>query len=63
MDETGEASDPNPTSRATGSDPRLRAKALGHDPAGERMALRNSITVAQLCEEYQQEIMVNRQGR
>ena len=32
----------------------LRAKALGQDPAGEKMALRTGITVAQLCDEYQQ---------
>jgi site-specific recombinase XerD len=30
----------------------LRAKALGHDPAGDRMALRTGMTVAQLCDEY-----------
>jgi hypothetical protein len=30
----------------------LRARALGEDPAGARMALRNSMTVAQLCDEY-----------
>jgi integrase len=30
----------------------LRAKALGQDPAGERMALRNGMTVAELCDEY-----------
>ena len=32
----------------------LRAKALGQDPAGEKMALRNGMTVGQLCDEYQQ---------
>jgi integrase len=32
----------------------LRAKALGQDPAGEKMALRTGITVAQLCDEYSQ---------
>ena len=32
----------------------LRATALGQDPAGERMALRTGMTVAQLCDEYQQ---------
>jgi integrase len=31
----------------------LRAKALGQDPAGERMALRNGPTIAELCDEYQ----------
>jgi integrase len=30
----------------------LRAKALGQDPAGEKMALRNGMTVAELCDEY-----------
>jgi hypothetical protein len=30
----------------------LRAKALGQDPAGDKMALRNGMTVAQLCDEY-----------
>ena len=30
----------------------LRAKALGQDPAGEKMALRSGITIAQLCDEY-----------
>jgi integrase len=30
----------------------LRAKALGQDPAGEKRALRNGMTVAQLCDEY-----------
>ena len=30
----------------------LRAKALGQDPAGEKMALRSGMTVAQLCDEY-----------
>lgn len=30
----------------------LRAKALGQDPAGEKMTLRNGMTVAQLCDEY-----------
>jgi hypothetical protein len=30
----------------------LRAKALGQDPAAERMALRNGMTVAELCDEY-----------
>src|SRR5580693_8086537 len=30
----------------------LRARDLGEDPAGARMALRNSMTVAQLCDEY-----------
>jgi integrase len=30
----------------------LRAKALGQDPAGEKMALRTGMTVAQLCDEY-----------
>jgi hypothetical protein len=32
----------------------LRAKALGQDPAGEKMALRTGISVAELCDEYQQ---------
>ena len=32
----------------------LRAKALGEDPASVRMALRTGMTVAQLCDEYQQ---------
>ena len=32
----------------------LRAKALGQDPAGDKMALRSGLTVAQLCDEYQQ---------
>jgi integrase len=32
----------------------LRDVTLGKDPAGERMALRNAMTVAQLCDEYQQ---------
>jgi integrase len=32
----------------------LRAKALGQDPSAERMALRNGMTVAELCDEYQQ---------
>ena len=32
----------------------LRAKALGQDPAGEKMALRNGMTVAELCDEYAQ---------
>ena len=32
----------------------LRAKALGQDPAGEKMALRSGLTVAELCDEYQQ---------
>jgi hypothetical protein len=30
----------------------LRAVTLGEDPAGERHALRNALTVAQLCDEY-----------
>ena len=30
----------------------LRARALGQDPAGEKMALRSGLTVAQLCDEY-----------
>jgi integrase len=30
----------------------LRAKALGQDPAGEKIALRNGITIAELCDEY-----------
>jgi integrase len=30
----------------------LRAKALGQDPAGERMALRGGMTIAELCDEY-----------
>jgi hypothetical protein len=30
----------------------LRAKALGQDPAGEKMALRNGMTIAELCDEY-----------
>jgi Arm DNA-binding domain len=30
----------------------LRARDLGEDPSTERMALRNSMTVAQLCDEY-----------
>jgi integrase len=30
----------------------LRAKALGQDPAGDRMALRNGMTIAELCDEY-----------
>jgi integrase len=30
----------------------LRAKALGHDPAGDKMALRTSMTVAELCDQY-----------
>lgn len=30
----------------------LRAKALGQDPAGEKMALRSGMTVAELCDEY-----------
>jgi integrase len=30
----------------------LRAKALGQDPAGDKMALRNGMTVAELCDEY-----------
>jgi integrase len=30
----------------------LRARDLGEDPAGARMTLRNSMTVAQLCDEY-----------
>jgi hypothetical protein len=32
----------------------LRDVTLGKDPAGERQALRNALTVAQLCDEYQQ---------
>ncbi len=31
----------------------LRAKALGQDPAGDKMALRSGMTVAELCDEYQ----------
>jgi hypothetical protein len=30
----------------------LRAKALGQDPAREKMALRNGMTISQLCDEY-----------
>jgi hypothetical protein len=30
----------------------LRAKALGQDPAGDKMALRTGISVAELCDEY-----------
>jgi site-specific recombinase XerD len=30
----------------------LREVALGHDPSAERKAIRNSLTVAQLCDEY-----------
>jgi integrase len=30
----------------------LRARALGQDPAGEKMALRNGMTVADLCDQY-----------
>jgi integrase-like protein len=30
----------------------LRAKALGQDPAGEKMALRTSMTVGELCDLY-----------
>jgi len=30
----------------------LRAKALGQDPAGDKMALRNGMTVAELCGQY-----------
>jgi site-specific recombinase XerD len=30
----------------------LRAKALGQDPAGDKMALRNGMTVTELCDEY-----------
>jgi integrase len=30
----------------------LMAAALGQDPSGERMALRNSMTMEQLCDEY-----------
>jgi integrase len=30
----------------------LRAKALGQDPAGEKMALRNGMTVGELCDMY-----------
>ena len=30
----------------------LRAQGLGQDPAGEKMALRTGMTVAQLCDEY-----------
>jgi hypothetical protein len=30
----------------------LRAKALGQDPAGDKMALRNGMTVAELCDQY-----------
>jgi integrase len=30
----------------------LRARDLGEDPAGTRKALRNSMTIAQLCDEY-----------
>jgi integrase len=30
----------------------LRAKALGQDPAGDKMALRSGMTLAQLCDEY-----------
>jgi Phage integrase, N-terminal SAM-like domain len=30
----------------------LRAKALGQDPAGEKMALRSGLTIAELCDEY-----------
>ena len=32
----------------------LREVALGEDPSAQRMALRNSLTVAQLCDEYMQ---------
>jgi hypothetical protein len=30
----------------------LREVALGNDPSAERKAIRNSLTVAQLCDEY-----------
>jgi len=30
----------------------LRAKALGQDPAAEKMALRNGMTVGELCDQY-----------
>jgi integrase len=30
----------------------LRAKALGQDPAGDKMALRNGMTIEELCDEY-----------
>jgi integrase len=30
----------------------LRAKALGQDPAGEKMALRSGMTIAELCDQY-----------
>jgi site-specific recombinase XerD len=30
----------------------LRARDLGEDPTAERMALRNAMTIAQLCDEY-----------
>jgi integrase len=30
----------------------LRARDLGEDPAGERQALRNALTVSELCDEY-----------
>ena len=38
----------------------LREVALGKDPSGERMALRNSITVAQLCAEYETDMQSGR---
>jgi integrase len=34
----------------------LRAVALGDDPSAERMAQRNSMTVAQLCEKYIEDV-------
>jgi integrase len=30
----------------------LRAKALGQDPAGDKMALRTGMTIAELCDQY-----------
>ncbi len=38
----------------------LREVALGKDPSGERMALRNSTTVAQLCAEYETDMQSGR---
>jgi hypothetical protein len=32
----------------------LRARDLGEDPSGARLALRNALTVADLCDEYVQ---------
>ena len=40
----------------------LREVTLGKDPAGERLALRSALTVAQLCDEYQQKVNGKKPG-